>query len=88
MIRLSSSPPKTPDPSKVQDTKHQEYHNPHQYQNNLSKMAQSPYLKIEHNFIISESNCCYQPSTIIQKFKIPSIKSITLQLQFHMNNAE
>ncbi|CAM9019854.1 unnamed protein product [Wickerhamomyces anomalus] len=55
MIRLSSSPPKTPDPSKVQDTKHQEYHNPHQYQNNLSKMAQSLYLKLEYNFIISES---------------------------------
>ncbi len=29
-----------------------------------------------------------QKPQIHQKFKIPSIKSITLQLQFHMNNAE
>ncbi|ODQ57080.1 hypothetical protein WICANDRAFT_97592 [Wickerhamomyces anomalus NRRL Y-366-8] len=31
------------------------YHNPLQYQNNLSKMAQSLYLKLEYKFIISES---------------------------------
>ncbi|CAM9021699.1 unnamed protein product, partial [Wickerhamomyces anomalus] len=52
-------------------------HNPHQYQNNLSKMAQSPYLKLEYNFIISESKTKPKKTLLSSRIQQHSISTET-----------